>query len=403
MASWIDYISLMSIHRICLEYWGAVLGGAITAFCQTSLTTLEPPPTEIRGVWITHADSRVLLSRDNIRAAMELLKDHHFNVVFPVVWHKGVTMFPSETMEGVFGTTIDPHFDHRDPLAELIEEAHARHIAVVPWFEYGFCASLNEKGGHILKEKPGWGEQDAAGNLLSQNGYEWMNPFNTEVQSFMIELVMEVVDRYKVDGIQGDARMLALPIEGGYSPVTRALYAKEHAGARPPNNCRDSSWIGWRADRLRKFAINLCMMIRSRKPKMLISWTPLLFPRAPGELLQEWAQWTRNGDADLIIPQILTRDIPSYELALAAPFTDISRPARRQVVVVPGVLLNADSAAMSKADLEQVISGNRRHGYKGEVFFSYEGLTRNGNELARVLKERFYTSPAGLPFQINSW
>ncbi len=398
-----DYISSMSIHRVCLWYWGAVLGGAVTAFCQTSLTSLEPPPTEIRGVWITNTDAKILLSRSNIRAAMELLEDHHFNVVFPVVWCNGATMFPSETMDGIFGDGIEPRLDNRDPLAELIEEAHAHRIAVVPWFEYGFCCSLNAKGGHILKAKPAWGEQDAAGNLLTQNGYDWMSPFNTEVQSFMIELVMEVVDRYKIDGIQEDGRMLALPIEGGYSPVTRASYAKEHDGAQPPGNCRDSAWIVWRAEKLRKFASNLCTMIRSRKPKMLISWTPLLLPHPPGDLIEEWAKWTRNGDVDLMVPRILTRDIPSYELALASPLADISRAAPKQAFVVPGVLLNTDSGAISTSDLEQVISGNRRNGYKGEVFFSFEGLTKNGNELARMLKERFYTSRASFPFLINNW
>ena len=122
----------------------------------------------------------------------------------------------------------------RDPLAEVIDEAHKHNIAVIPWFEFGFSSSYNDGGGHILRAKPHWAARDREGRLLKKNGFEWMNAFHPEVQEFMLALVTEVVKRYDVDGVQGDDRLPAQPIEGGYDSLTVALYKETHAGIGPP-------------------------------------------------------------------------------------------------------------------------------------------------------------------------
>lgn len=59
-------------------------------------------------------------------------------------------------MDSLFHTSIDSAFTGRDPFVEILEEPHARGIAVVPWFEFGFSSSMNRNGGHILAAKPDW-------------------------------------------------------------------------------------------------------------------------------------------------------------------------------------------------------------------------------------------------------
>ncbi|HEY9875503.1 MAG TPA: family 10 glycosylhydrolase, partial [Candidatus Obscuribacterales bacterium] len=85
---------------------------------------------EVRGVWITTTGSQVLNSKQNIAEAMDLLAQTGFNVVFPVVWRNGVTHYPSQVMRETFGVEIEPKFQGRDPLAELIDEARRVGIAV---------------------------------------------------------------------------------------------------------------------------------------------------------------------------------------------------------------------------------------------------------------------------------
>jgi uncharacterized lipoprotein YddW (UPF0748 family) len=112
---------------------------------------------ETRGVWLTNTDSKVLTSRQRIAEAMDFLADTGFNVVFPVVWNKARTLYPSQVMRETFGVEIDPLYAGRDPLAELIEEARRHRLAVIPWFEYGFASSYNLNGGHMLAKKTGVG------------------------------------------------------------------------------------------------------------------------------------------------------------------------------------------------------------------------------------------------------
>lgn len=98
---------------------------------------------EVRGVWLTTTDSSVLNSRDNIVEAMEFLAETGFNVVFPVVWNKAATQYPSQVMRETFGVESSSLCIGRDLLAEVIEAAHSVGLKVIPWFEYGFASSYS--------------------------------------------------------------------------------------------------------------------------------------------------------------------------------------------------------------------------------------------------------------------
>jgi uncharacterized lipoprotein YddW (UPF0748 family) len=117
-----------------------------------------PYKQEVRGVWITNVDSDVLSSREKIAEAMDYLASRGFNVVFPVVWNKGFTLYPSRTMRREFGAQLDQYnlsdlpfkSQNRDPLRELIIEAHRNGMEVIPWFEFGFSSSYSQNGGHLI-------------------------------------------------------------------------------------------------------------------------------------------------------------------------------------------------------------------------------------------------------------
>lgn len=43
-----------------------------------------------------------------------------------------------------------------------------------------------------------------------------MNGFHLEVQTFMTDLMLSVIKKYEVAGIQGDDRLPAMPSNAGY-------------------------------------------------------------------------------------------------------------------------------------------------------------------------------------------
>lgn len=355
----------------------------------------QPQPKEMRGVWLTNVDSDVLSSKSAIEAAMQFLADHHFNTVYPVVWNKAHTLFPSEVMTREFGDPIDPRYVGRDPLQEVIEAGHRHGLRVIPWFEFGFSSSYQMNGGYLLKIKPEWAARDRDGNLLTKNGFEWMNAYHPEVQQFMINLVMEVVEKYDVDGIQGDDRLPAQPIEGGYSDVADSLYRAENGGNPPPNDFRDLQWQRWRGDKLNTFAKKLHDSVKSRKPDIAVSWAPSVYPWSFDEYLQDWPNWLKNGYADEIIPQIYRYELDQYKQtvdALGMEFLGTNPGQQRKIFA--GMLVKVGKYRIPGDYLIAAIKYHRSKGFNGEVFFFYEGLRENNDELAKLLLQTVYAEPA---------
>ncbi|WP_100903058.1 glycoside hydrolase family 10 protein [Nostoc flagelliforme] len=350
---------------------------------------------ETRGIWLTTTDSKVLRSKQRIAEAMDFLVETGFNVVFPVVWNKAVTLYPSQTMQQTFGVEIDPMSVGRDPLEEVVVEARRVGLKVIPWFEYGFASSYNLNGGVLLQKKPEWTARDCNGNLLKKNGFEWLNALDSQVQKFFLNLVLEVVKNYDVDGVQGDDRFPAFPSEGGYDEVTVTRY-RQKFNCNPPQNLKDRQWLQWRADILTEFLANLYREVKAVNPNLLVAIAPNIHDWAFQEYLQDSPAWLKRGIVDMIHPQIYRRDFRSYQ-AIAdklvnQQFTDGTLPK-----LAPGILMKLGSYCISPEYLVQAIEYNRQLGIQGEVFFFYEGLRENNNTLAKLLRNGPYAKSASFP------
>jgi uncharacterized lipoprotein YddW (UPF0748 family) len=349
---------------------------------------------EIRGIWITNTDSAVLDSQANIAEAMDFLAETGFNVVFPVVWSKGATVYPSQVMRSQFGFAIDPRYAGRDPLAEVVTEARRVGLKVIPWFEYGFASSYNQNGGQLLAKKPEWAARDCNGHLLKKNGFEWMNALDSQVQDFLLSLILEVVNNYDVEGIQGDDRIPAMPCEGGYDAATVARYRQKFR-RQPPSNPKDRRWLQWRADILTDFLARLHRRVKAVNPNLLISMAPSIYDWGYKEYLQDSPTWLQQGLVDLLHPQAYRRDFNSYKQIIDRLVREQTPQQRSRLT--PGVLLNIGSYRMTPQYLSQAIAHNRYCGVFGEVFFFYEGLRADNNALAKVLRNGAYAKSASFP------
>ncbi|MBW4559769.1 MAG: family 10 glycosylhydrolase [Mojavia pulchra JT2-VF2] len=350
---------------------------------------------ETRGVWLTTTDSKVLRSKQRIASAMDFLAEAGFNVVFPVVWNKGVTLYPSQTMQRNFGVEIDPNFVGRNPLAEVVSEARRVGLKVIPWFEYGFVSSYNLNGGMLLQKKPEWAARDRSGKLLKKNGFEWLNAFDLQVQEFLLNLVLEVVNNYDVDGIQGDDRLPAFPCEGGYDEATIARYHQQF-DQHPPQNPQDRQWLQWRADTLTNFLARLYQEVKAVNPNLLVSMSPNIYDWGFKEYLQDSPTWLNRGLVDMIHPQIYRRDFLSYQSIVNRLVTEQFTDATLSKLA-PGILMKLGSYFISPEYLAQAIECNRKRGINGEVFFFYEGLRENNDALAKVLQNGPYAKSASFP------
>lgn len=346
--------------------------------------------TRIRGVWIPSTDCKVLTSKQRIASAMDFLADTGFNTVFPVVWNRGFTAYPSQIMREQFGVEIDSRYAGRDPLAELIIEANRVNLKVIPWFEYGFVSSYNLNGGHLLAKKPEWAGRDRTGNLLKKNNFEWMNSLDSEVQDFLLGLMLEVAKNYPVHGVQGDDR-IALPVEGGYDAKTIESY-RQQCGREPPANPREQHWLHWRANIITEFVARLYRELKAINPDLLLSMSPSPYQWGLVEYLQDSQVWIDRKLVDMIHPQFYRRDFDSYK-QLVDRLVGEQFSCEQLQCISPGILLanRGSSYGITPELLLQIIAYNRSRGIQGEVLFFYEGLRDNGNALAEVLKNGPYS------------
>lgn len=363
----------------------------------------EPEKTkEVRGVWITNIDSDVMFSADSIRAAMKELSDQGFNVVFPVVLNDGYTLYPSEVMEETFGEAyrIDSILlsNKIDPLQEIVIEAQRYGMDVIPWFEFGFASSYKQDGGHILASKPEWAARDKEGNLLKKNNFEWMNGIHPEVQDFVQSLILEVIEKYDVDGIQGDDRLPAMPAHGGYSDYTRKLY-KNEMGVTVPEDPADSTFMRWKADKLNAFQSRLYEKVKERGEHLIVSTSPSVYPWSYDNYLQDSPIWYENGTTDLLIPQNYRYDIESYKSTLDQILEVHPGVLESETVLASGILIKAGPRYNNFEYVVEAIRYNREKGVPGEVYFFYEGLDEKNENLGDSLAASWYKEPAQLPWR----
>ncbi len=364
-----------------------------------SLTLTAQVADELRGVWITNVDSNVLSSDQGIIDAMDYLASIGVNVVFPVVYNKGYTLYPSPVMKREFGEAVLPSspFVNRDFLSRLIIEAHRNGIEVIPWFEFGFSTSYSLNGGHIIAKYPAWALKTSGGALVVDNGFDWMSAINPGPQRFMTSLLTEVMDTYDVDGIQGDDRLPAMPVEGGYDSVTVAIYKAEHAGAVPPTDYNNAAWMQWRADKMTQYLAALRDSVKARSANMILSVAPTPNSWGYPQLLQDSKKWMQLGLADNLIPQLYQYNISDYTYALNQSWSDIGR--LNPSAYAAGILSRVGTYVVDTTFLGQMISANRAKGVKGECQFFYEGLRANADRVGTFLKNGQYKTPARLPYR----
>lgn len=356
-----------------------------------------PEPQEVRGVWIPNSYSTFFDSRENVRDQMASLAAAGINVVFPVVWSKGYTLFDSAVAGDVVGRRTDPRYGDRDPLAEVLFEAHRHGIEVIPWFEYGFAAGHESYPGKALQTHPEWAAIGVDGAPVVKNGFPWMNALAAAPQAFVTALVVECATRYDVDGVQGDDRLPALPAEAGYDAATVARY-REQFGADPPRDIHDRAWTQWRADRLTDYLGELRRAVKAIAPDLVFSMAPGAPSWALRDYLQDQRTWVERGLVDALHPQLYARDQAGYERMVDETLA-IEWLGRRRDLVSPGVLSSFRSYFVSQELALASIRINRERGFAGEVWFYERGLVREDGARGRQLRAGPYQRRARLPWR----
>ncbi|MET3501072.1 uncharacterized lipoprotein YddW (UPF0748 family) [Mucilaginibacter rubeus] len=180
------------------------------------------PKREFRGVWIatvvnidwpTNSKSP---SEKQKQELIDILNSHQetgINAVMLQVRPAADAFYAksrepwSKYLTGKQGQAPSPNYD---PLEFAITEAHKRGMELHAWFNPyratfdGNFAALSPQ--HITKIKPEW--------FFTYGGIKTFNPGLPEVRDYIVQVILDVVDNYDIDGVHMDDYFYPYPIAG---------------------------------------------------------------------------------------------------------------------------------------------------------------------------------------------
>lgn len=214
----------------------------------------KPSGEEYRAVWISYLEwqSADFSSEDAFRAQMGSWFDQYaamgLNTVLAQVRPFGDALYPSaifpwsSVCTGTQG--LDPGFD---PLAVLVEEAHARGLRLEAWLN-PYRLALNDtvpgafSADNLATVHPEWVKQAAGG--------QYLDPSRQDVRDCIAAGVQEILDDYAVDGIHLDDYF--------YPTTDEAFDAAEYAAAGTNLSLED-----WRRENVNALVRQLYQLVHT--------------------------------------------------------------------------------------------------------------------------------------------
>lgn len=395
----------------------AILTTLITPiFIYAQTAAKIAPKREFRGVWVatvTNIDwpSRPGLSVDEQKQELIALLDQHkrngMNAIMLQVRPAADAFYRksrepwSQWLMGKQGIAPSPGYD---PLEFAIAEAHFRGMELHAWFNpYRASMSANTvfSEDHMTKKRPDM--------FFTYGGKKQFDPGLPEVREYIVQVILDVVKGYDVDGIHFDDYFYPYPI-AGQRINDAATFSKYSNGFTNLNDWRRNNvdlLIKQLDDSIHhykkyvKFGISPFGIWKNRKEDPEGSETHGLSNFT--ELYADSRKWIKEGWVDYINPQVyfsFTRK--------AAPFDTLvdwwsnNTYGRHLYIGQAAYLMNQRMEAAWRdpsqiPDQIRYMRANNR--VQGSVFFSSKSFSTVARATADSLRNDLYKYPA-LPPQM---
>lgn len=268
----------------------------------------------VRSIWVTRWDYR---TAEDIRQIVADCDSIGINAILFQVRGNGTVFYPSE---------IEPwaeEFGHQspgyDPLATVIDEAHARGIQLHAWVNV-MPAWRGEKPPTIKTQlyhtHPQWHLCDQNGNRQPlTDHYVILNPCLPDVRAYLVSVFREICANYAIDGLHMDYIRFVThgSAEGAdypYDAATLELF-RQTGHDRPSDN--PEAWDDFRRRAVSQVVEDVHDMMRWVRPSAELSAS--VFPRRASVYtshFQDGGRWMEEGWVDLLFPMIYTANMDDF-------------------------------------------------------------------------------------------
>lgn len=387
---------------------------------QTSGATMnELPraPREFRGVWVATVNnidwpSRPGLSTQQQQAELLAILNRcvelNLNAVILQVRPMCDALYSSKFepwsyfLTGEMGKPPSPYYD---PLQFAVEEAHKRGLELHAWFNPFRAMHPSAKppvaSNHISKTKP---------ELVKQYGkYLWLDPGETAVQDYTLSVILDVVQRYDIDGVHIDDYFY--PYKEKDSSGKYLDFPDEVSWKKYRAGGGKLSRAEWRRNNVNRFVERYYRAVKAIKPWVKVGISPFGIWR-PGhprgvtgkdayeEIYADTKLWLENGWLDYLSPQLYWKiNSPKQPYkALLNWWVEHNKYGRH---IWPGnftsQVLGEEGAPWDPSEIVNQIKATREQkGATGNIHYSMKAFLKNGGRINDAIKS-VYAEPALVP------
>lgn len=356
-------------------------------YANLAMSTVIPYSSkEMKGVWIRPT----YFNKRDIEDVLDNLSDAGIDNIFVETYYHGKTIYPSEVMASYGFIKQYEDYEGFDPLKIWVEEAHERGIKVHIWFQSFYVGNKPPETHpeYILAKRPDWANYQKRNvnsetipySVSEHNGY-FIDPANPEVQTFLYELLEEIITQYKPDGINLDyirypqALAATFPSHDlsnwGYTKFARGEFQAIY-GVDPVNiSAGDPLWKYWKFYRCTKIT-NFVKKVSNLARANNVELTAVIFPNRSLALdtkLQDWKTWSINNFVDGFTPLFLTCN----DKTVVNLIEDVLRNKSASTKLYAGLFVTFMNG--SNTDLIKQIHATRRYYLDGIVMFDYAHTT----------------------------
>ena len=347
--------------------------------------TIPYKESELKGVWLRPT----CRNKEEVVQLVSKIAEAGLNNVFIETFYHGMTIFPSKTMAKYGFTEQNPIYEDFDILKCFIEECHKHNIKVNIWFESFYIGNKKPESNKtsILAVCPSWSNLTKK-NYNSEkpiycssehNGY-FLDPANPEVQTFLAQLICEIIYTYQPDGINID--YIRYPQSNipktkgselgtwGYTQYARNEFIESCETDPIELTPEDELWTNWcdyRRYKVTEFVRRVSKICKSNN----VTLTAVIFPNryvAMNNKLQDWKTWSDANLIDGFTPLFLTCDYS----AAADLMKGVIKNKKSNTKLYAGLFVTFMSG--SESDLIRQIHEARKLNLDGFSIFDYAHL-----------------------------
>lgn len=331
---------------------------------------------ENRALWVVRDH---MVSREKIDEVLNFAIENNYNHLFVQIRGRGDAYYKSSLVPRSHLLQIT-----FDPLEYIVKKAKSEEIKIHAWINVFYLWSSPQtpsQNGHILLNHPDWIDTKIPDqmnvsqtlNAMKKNrkingeGF-YLAPTHPEVIAHLQNVITEILQNYKLDGIHFD--YIRYHDHGwGMNPTGLKLFLNYSSGVPGLSSLKieeKPSFEKYKRDAITSFVKNASKRIKAYQPDCIVS--AAVKPNVSNAIFtfgQEWDLWLKNGYIDWAVPMNYTRENSVFEKNIRSMLNNIPKHYLKQIVMGIGVY-NQDARSSGQKIYKTV-----KNDFGGISIFSY--------------------------------